>query len=535
MTRSFQLEALRGLWPGLAVCAFLLALVGGSLLTIGIQSDSVNVLSLGADPYLGKIIRFTLWQATLSTLISIGLALPVARALARRSAFPGRHLLLLLMGLPVILPVIVAVFGILAVYGKNGAFNSALSLLGIQLPIDLYGLPGILLAHAFFNMPLVVRLLLPAWEEVAEENWKLASTLGMSGRALFRLVEWPAISGRLPGICLIVFLLCFTSFAVVLTLGGGPATTTIEVAIYQALRYEFEPEQAALLAVVQLGLCTCTALVLVKWFRVFSATQGRRTNARHRPDIHSRAGQIGDTLTIVVASLFLMLPVAAIGVAGLQGPVVRVLSNLDLWWSALRSLFIALGATVIATTLAMGLSVTGRFFQIARHKPRAKEFLMLMGSLSLAIPPMVIGTGLFLVALRSERLEHATLVLISLVNAVMILPYVLRSIAPPLIQSGEQYHRLCANLGIQGWKRLRIVDWPALRKPLAFALGLGGALSFGDMGVAALFDTHGHTTLPVMLYYQMSAYRFDEAAVTALMLTLMGLALFWLLDRLVRQ
>jgi len=111
------------------------------------------------------------------------------------------------------------------------------------------------------------------------------------------------------------------------------------------------------------------------------------------------------------------------------------------------------------------------------------------------------------------------------------LPYLIRSIAPTLMRSSQQYDRLCAQLGLRGWSRFRVVDWPAIRRPIGFSLGIGGALSFGDMGVAALFDTQGDTTLPVLLFHQMGAYRFDEASVTAVILMLLSVSLFWLIDR----
>ena len=181
--------------------------------------------------------------------------------------------------------------------------------------------------------------------------------------------------------------------------------------------------------------------------------------------------------------------------------------------------------------MALGIATTARFLVLERRQKKTKEGLLLAGSLTLAFPPMVIGTGFFLISLHLKAVDTITLLMIAVVNALMVLPYILRSIAPVLIDSGQQYQKLCAQLGLNGWHRFCQVDWPMIRKPAAFSLALGGALSFGDMGVAALFDTTGHITLPVMLYQRMSAYRFDEAAVTALVLVLMCVALFWILDR----
>ena len=533
MIRERTLIGFRGSLPGALSLAFLLTIIGGALIAILSAAGSTHLISIFRDPYLQKVVLFTLWQASLSTLLSVGFAVPVARALARRSHFRGRAFLVHLLGLPVVMPVIVAVFGLIAVYGKNGLLGSLIISLSNGVALPLYGLGGILLAHVFFNLPLAIRILLPAWQAIPEESWKLAGSLGISGGSLFRFIEWPAVSQHLPGICLIVFLLCFTSFAVVLTLGGGPASTTIEVAIYQSLRYDFEPAQAAVLALIQLALCTLVAIVLLKWINVLTPSSGRRIDSRHRPDLARAGGRFLDAALILAAGSFLFVPVLAVLLQGIRGPIIEVISQKVLWEATLRSLLIAFGATATAGCLAIGLALSARLFRFSLKMPRTSDFWILIGSLSLAIPPMIIGTGLFIVLLRADAVDRGTLIVISAVNALMVLPYLLRSIAPPLMQFGHQHHRLCAQLGLAGWQRFRLVDWPVIRRPVAFALGLGAALSFGDMGVAALLDTQGATTLPVLLFHQMGAYRFDEAAVTALLLTTISLTLFWLIDRLV--
>ena len=139
------------------------------------------------DPYLRHVLGFSLWQALLSTLLSLGLAIPVARALARRR-FTGRRLLLKLFGLSLVLPVIIAIFGMVAVHGRQGWLPQLLHGLGMDPGNYLYGLFGILLAHVFFNMPLAARLILQSIESIPESSWRLASQLGMRSSHIFRLL-----------------------------------------------------------------------------------------------------------------------------------------------------------------------------------------------------------------------------------------------------------------------------------------------------------------------------------------------------------
>jgi thiamine transport system permease protein len=175
-----------------------------------------------------------------------------ARSLAAR--FPGRRWLISLFAVPLGLPPLVAALGLIEIWGRNGIANRGLSVLGIETPFSIYGLSGILLAHVFFNLPLAVRLILPALERLPPEYWKTAANLGWGPVTLFRLVEWPAIRRSAAGAAGLVFMLCATSFTLVLVLGGGPAATTLEVAIYQALRFDFDPGRAVLLSFIQVGL-----------------------------------------------------------------------------------------------------------------------------------------------------------------------------------------------------------------------------------------------------------------------------------------
>jgi thiamine transport system permease protein len=131
---------------------------------------------------------------------------------------------------------------------------------GLEWTFSPYGLKGILLAHVFFNMPMATRLFLQALENIPGEQRQLAAQLGMRGWSFFRFVEWPWLRRQIP-VAALIFMLCFASFATVLSLGGGPQATTIELAIYQALSYDYDPGRAALLAIVQM-VC-CLGLVLL--------------------------------------------------------------------------------------------------------------------------------------------------------------------------------------------------------------------------------------------------------------------------------
>ncbi|MBZ5092216.1 thiamine/thiamine pyrophosphate ABC transporter, permease protein, partial [Salmonella enterica subsp. enterica serovar Typhimurium] len=220
--------------PGLCAAALMITVSLAAFLALWLNAPSGAWSTIWRDSYLWHVVRFSFWQAFLSAVLSVVPAVFLARALYRRR-FPGRLALLRLCAMTLILPVLVAVFGILSVYGRQGWLASLWQMLGLQWTFSPYGLQGILLAHVFFNLPMASRLLLQSLESIPGEQRQLAAQLGMRGWHFFRFVEWPWLRRQIPPVAALIFMLCFASFATVLSLGGGPQATTIELAIFQAL------------------------------------------------------------------------------------------------------------------------------------------------------------------------------------------------------------------------------------------------------------------------------------------------------------
>lgn len=462
-------------------------------------------------------LRFTLLQATLSALISIGLAIPVARALARRR-FLGRRALVALMGAPFILPVVVAVLGLLAVFGRAGLVNTVLGALGLP-PVSIYGLHGVVLAHVFFNLPLATRLILQGWLSIPAERFRLAAMLGLGPGPMRRLIERPMLREVVPGALVAVFLLCLTSFAVALTLGGGPRATTIELAIYQAFRFDFDLGRAALLALVQFGLGLGAALLA---WRVAAPAglEGGLDRTVRRWDSAGRWRRVWDGLVIGLAALFLLLPLGAVVLRGIEGLGDLPASVLP---AALRSVGVALAATTLTLALALPLAVLSLV-------PRLR-IAEVIGMISIAMSPLALGTGLFILVFRWADPASLALPLTALVNALMALPFALRVLRPSLVSIEAAYGALADHLGLTGLARLRLLWLPRLRRPLGFAAGLAAALAVGDLGVIALFAAPDKATLPLEMYRLMGAYRMDAAAGAALVMLILAFGLFVLFDR----
>uniref|UniRef100_UPI000C7EEADE thiamine/thiamine pyrophosphate ABC transporter permease ThiP n=1 Tax=Oceaniglobus roseus TaxID=1737570 RepID=UPI000C7EEADE len=325
---------------GIAAAALVLALMLGTVAAVLARAET----GVRFGPADWAALRFTLVQAVLSAGLSVALAVPVARALARRR-FRGRGLLVTLMGAPFILPVIVAVLGLLAVYGRAGWISDLIAPLGLG-PLDIYGLKGVVLAHVFFNLPLATRLILQGWLAIPAERFRLAASLGAGPWDIARLLERPMLRAVLPGATMVIFLICTTSFAVALALGGGPAATTVELAIYQAFRFDFDLARAAVLALLQLALSFAAALAALA-LTVPQSGIGGLDRSVERWDADRPLLRRLDAALIALAALFLLAPLAAIAAKGLPQ-----LATLDAgaWAAAGRSVFVA--AVSVAVTLA---------------------------------------------------------------------------------------------------------------------------------------------------------------------------------------
>ncbi|MDR6293058.1 MULTISPECIES: thiamine/thiamine pyrophosphate ABC transporter permease [Inquilinus] len=520
--------------PGLIALLAILAVIGAATTGLVRAATDLDLLAAWTDPYLWSVLRFTVLQAGLSTLISIAVAIPVARALSRRR-FPGRTLLLRLFGLPMVVPAVAGAFGILTLFGRSGLLAELTAALGWPLRPNIYGLTGILMAHVFFNMPFAVRVLLAAWATIPAESWRLAAMLGLRGSDLFRLVEWPVLRRQLPGLAALIFLLCFTSFAVVLTLGSGPASATIEIAIYQALRFDFDPGRAVALSLLQVALCALMVLAAMRLTgRV--ADEGGIGRPVLRTDGGTRTARAIDTTALALAAGFVVMPLLAILVEGLGGLGKPILASAMLWRAAGRSLAVALGAGLIALALGWALAHSIAALRIGPgvgqgRRRRLARLFELSGTVVLVVPPLAIGAGLFVTLLGTTDLRRWALVIVALVNALMALPFVLRLLVGAAELAQHRHGRLADSLGLSGWARLRLVEWPLLRRPAGFALALATGLAFGDLGVAALFGSDGNETLPVLVAQLLGAYRLQEASTVVLLLVLFGLLLFALIER----
>ena len=518
---------------GLALAAALFALAIAALAALA-STAGIPSSASGADntAYIFHIARFTLIQAAASALLALFVAIPVARSCWRRTSLISSRLLLLFTFIPVILPTTVAATGLIGVWGQSGFVSGLLAAAGGSRLPPIYGLGAVLLAHVFFNAPLMMRVLTGALAGIPQSHWRQSAQWGLGEWARFWLIEWPALRRVIPGLLALVFLLCFTSFALVLMLGGGPAVTTLEVSIYTTLRFDFDLSGAARLACLQLIICAIVVAGLAAFSGPSWAAVPARQHAIAQRGDTSLLARATDGVIMLSFAILAVLPVLVVIAKGLGPHIITVLSSPAFWRAAIASLAIAFTSGVLASACAllMAIARTRR-----ARSGRSVWWLDVSVSLYLAVSAIVLGTGLFILLRPVASLFTLAPALVLLANMLVALPFAYRVIEGRLAALAATHDRLCAGLGIRGWRRLRWITLPALAPELGYASGLSAALSLGDLTVIALFGSQQFQTLPWLLYQTMARYRSGEAAALALLLLCLTVGIFMLFQFMSRK
>ena len=514
--------------PGIIIAGFIFVFIVAVFSGLLVQSSDFNLVSLWQDTYYRHVTLFSFYQATISTVLSVGLAIPVAHALSRREFF-GKVLLLKLFASTLVLPVLVGILGLLSIYGNSGLIAQLLESFDYKHSFSIYGLNGILLAHVFFNLPFAARLLLQPLQSIPTEQHKLASHLGIHHWNKFKLIEWPCLREQLPHIGGLVFMLCFTSFATVMTLGGGPKSTTIELAIYQAIKFDFDLNSGALLALWQMMLCGS----LVIFFQRFSHSTFLSSNSL-QPVFSvfndSKAAKFWDFIWIFLVFLLVVPPLFMVVIGGANNEFINVISDPAFWSATKNSFLIAFFAASIALLAGYYILNSSRRWRLNSFNLRADK-LEFIGTIILVTPGLVISTGIFLLLRNFTDVFDLAIIIVIVVNALMALPYVIKTLSQPMLHVAKEYDKLSLSLGMSGFSRFYLIEWKSIKQPIIHAFAISFILSMGDLSAIALFGSQGFSTLPLYLYQLLNSYQMHSAAVVSLFLLIFSVGVFTLIEK----
>ena len=464
----------------------------------GLKADGVwrfgRIAEVVGQSDIRHVLWFTTWQALASTALTLLVALPAAYVFARLD-FPGRQVLRAVVTVPFVLPTVVVGTAFLALVGRGGLLDE---LWGVRLDTTVW---AILLAHVFFNYAVVVRTVGGLWAQLDPRQEEAARMLGASPAAAWRKVTLPALAPAVAAAALMVFLFTFTSFGVVQIL-GGPTFSTLEVEIYRETSEIFDLSTAAVLTLVQFA-AVGTILAVHAW------TVRRRESALRLvdPSVTARrprgAGQwalLGGVLATV--AVLLVLPLAVLVRRSLDGGFgyYRALGDADGGTflvapieSVANSLEYAVAATAVAVVIG-GLAAAALARRDAGRLVRGFDALLM---LPLGVSAVTVGFG-FLIALDRPPLDlRQSWILVPLAQALVGVPFVVRTMLPVLRAVDERLREAAAVLGASPWRVWREVDLPMVRRALLIAAGFAFAVSLGEFGATVFIARPDNPTLPV--------------------------------------
>ena len=493
------------------------ALAGAVSDPLGVPADVVAWLRAGAPPPRFGLIGFTAYQALLSTVASVALGLPGAYLLARYD-FRGRATLRSLTILPFVLPSIMVAVGFLAMFGRRGAANDALGLFGLG-PVDLlFTLEVIVLAHAFYNAPLVIRIVGTAWETVDRQRIETARSLGASPAAAFRDVVLPTLKPALLTAALLTFLFTFMSFPIVLAL-GGLRLATLEVWLYARVQ-DLQLAEAATLATIETALTLGLTYLYLRY-------EARQTAGRSGgPALPRRALLVGkrtlrDPLRLgllaygAVVLVVFVGPLASLLVESVTTPdgafttayyefllnqqVAAAAGTVRPLPAVWNSLVFGVGTILVAVPMGVVVAV------VATRGGRGSRAAEALLSAPLAVSGIVVGLGLlqslvFGTTVLGTRIVLTGPVAVVAAHAVAAYPFVTRNVAPALGDVDRRFAEAARSLGATRFRALVDVELPLVAGAVLAGTAFAFAISLGEFDSTVLLaEGVDAATMPVAL------------------------------------
>ncbi|NLE99538.1 MAG: iron ABC transporter permease [Anaerolineales bacterium] len=501
---------------------------------------------LFSSSYYLKVIWFTLWQAAASTVLTVILALPGAYVFARYD-FPGKPLIQALTTVPFVLPTMVVALAFTAVFGSRGWLNLGLmGLFGVDVSLDLqYTLAAIFIAHIFYNYTVVLRIVGNYWSNLDVRLDEAARMLGASRWRAFREVTLPLLWPAVWAAALLVFIFCFTSFGVILVL-GGPRFATIEVEIYRQTVHFLNLPAAAALSMLQILF---TFLLMAVYTRL-QVRVSRPLELRSRQATQRRPRTWQEWL-IVVTSVGLMLVLL---VAPLLALVARSMtpdgstslaSYRQLFTNPRGSAFyvppvaavrnsITYALATVALSVVLGL-IAAIIFDVRDDKLQpVRRLLDPLFMLPMGTSAVTLGLG-YIVALDEPPLDlRMSPLLVVLAHTLVALPFLVRSVLPAMRAISPRLREAAALLGASPWRVWREVDLPIIARAVLVGAVFAFTISMGEFGATSLIARPERPTMPVAIYRFLSrpgASNYGQALAMSTLLMIVCVLCFLIIER----
>ena len=456
---------------GVAVLAFLAIAVVYPIVAMlrRFGSDTISV----TGPAIVKLVGFTVGQAALSTVLTLLVGLPLSHVLATYR-LRWRSLILAAVLIPFVLPTVVVAVSVRSLLQRFG-----LAADGID-----GSLVAILLAHVVFNVSVVVRLVSGYWSQLDPRVAEAASALGASPSRRFRRITLPLLRPAILASAAIVFLFTFTSFGVIIILGGlGRATVETEIYRFAITRNDFG--SAAALAVVQAvavaGMAVANQRLQHRLLPSNSGSQRPRVHPVGRQWIYANV-VIASTLAFLLAPLVELL-VRSLTVDGSFGfdhfTALTERPNV-LPVSPARSLANSIGFAALAALLAGSIGTAAAL--VAASGSRLAQLVETAVLIPLGISAVTLGFG-YLVGFTFFELRRSP-ILVIVAHAIIGIPFVVGAVLPALRAIDGNLLDAGSSLGASPSRVIQRVLSPLVRPAIASGAGFAAAVSMGEFGAS---------------------------------------------------
>lgn len=546
--RTGRLTFLLWLIPAVFLLVFFLLPLGAIFETVAEILTTDGLESIGLNR-IWRPLWFTFWQAGLSTLLTLLIGLPAAFALSR-FRFRGRFLLRVLTTLPFILPTVVVAAAFNALLGPNGWLNLGLmGLLGFASPpIQILNtLAAILLAHIFYNTTIIIRVVGSALEQLDPRLENAARVLGASPLRTLLEITLPLLRQPILAAVLLVFLFDFTSFGVILLL-GGPRLATLEVEVYIQSLHLLNLPLAGLLSLIQLG---CTLMITILYLRSsqkMDLSVSPRLKGEGLVRIRNWKQRIFVISTVLFLILLILLPLSALAVRsitklepdrGERGALETGLTSQyyrELFRNPRNALFyvepiLAVRNSFLFASATMILSVSiGVMAAYALYRQRKKQgWLDLLLMLPLGTSAVTLGLG-YIITLNWLPFDIQVYPrLIPVVHSLVALPFVVRTVLPAIQSIPDTLRKAAAVQGASPWQTWKEVDLPIILRAALVAAIFAFTISLGEFGATTFLARPEFPTMPVAIFRYLSqpgALNYGQAmAMATLLMAACGLSI----------
>lgn len=515
--------------------AFLGLMFWYPLAVIGAEAfDGNTVVDVWTDRITWDVVWFTTWQAGASTALTLLIAFPTAAALAKFE-FRGRRAVTAAVTVPFVLPSVVVATAFLALFDRFSLDGGA-----IDLRQSVW---AVLIAHVFFEFAIVVRTVGGYWAQLDERPAEAARTLGAGPVRTFAQVTLPRLMPAVASAAALVFLFTFTSFGIILIL-GGPRRATLDTEIWRFATQRLEFDVAAALTVVQ--------LVTVLGVVVLNAHLSRRTGnagglrAERRRPVRSRRQRVSLAVGLGTAAVVLGVPLAVLAERSVR---TRDGFSLSYWRSLggtgdtrIRALFVApvdaivnsLTFAAVATLIALVVG-TAASLVIVHGRHLVSRVLEVAVLVPLGTSAVAVGFGI-LVGLDTPPVDlRSRWILVPLAHAVIGTPFVVRSVVPVLRGIDRHVREAAVVLGAAPGAVRREIDLPMAARALTAGAAFTFAISLGEFGATSFVVRADRPTVPVAIFDLLGRpgdAAFGQAMALSVILVAMTGAAVWLIDRL---